>query len=505
LTVASGNPYYGVEAQAARGANSSEDTMRVLFVTNAGRYNYTEPLGPMYLSAVLRDVGHETRFVPDTAKAAGDVIAAWQPGVVAYMATTGEHVRLIALNRELRQKAEFLSIFGGPHPTFFPQMVEEEGVDAICRGEGEGAILDLVEALEKGDDVRSIRNLWVKDVGHGAIRKNDVRPLIEDLDALPFPDRATFYRLYNRAEVYGVPHFMVGRGCPFNCTYCFNKPYFDLYAGKGSRVRLRSPENVVSEIEQFLESYRADRCIFHDDVFPTRAEWLEPFRTAYRERVHRPFTCYLRVELVDGDTCRLLREAGCDTVFIGIESGNESFRRDVMHRRMTNGQIRAACRAFHDAGIRFCTNNIVGAPGETLETAMDTLRLNLECRPALASGFFFQPYPGTEAGELAMRLGLFDGDLSVFEADLGAVAGSYKIPNATQLNRFRSLLALAVGVPVLAGIVPLLVRLPLGAVYRFLYRLWAGYCYKFRLFPAKMGPWNFLKGFFRYFRSKGPY
>ena len=130
--------------------------MKILFVTNVRRYNYTEPLGLMYLSAVVKQAGHESRIAFDSFKTLERIVTDWQPDVVGYTVTTHEHQCTLDLNRKLKSIRGFFSIFGGPHATFSPEMVAEEGVDAICRGEGEGAIVDLANALENDERVQDI-------------------------------------------------------------------------------------------------------------------------------------------------------------------------------------------------------------------------------------------------------------------------------------------------------------------------------------------------------------
>jgi radical SAM superfamily enzyme YgiQ (UPF0313 family) len=474
--------------------------MRILFVTNAGRYNLGEQLGMMYLSTILREAGHETRFAPDMLRKAQRVLTEWKPDVVGYTATTGEHRRLAEFNRRLKASGDFLSVFGGPHPTFFPEMISEDGIDAICRGEGEGAVSDLVESLAGGRPIENIPNLWVK-AADGTIHKNAIRPFIEDLDALSFPDRQSFYRLYNRPRIHGLARFIASRGCPFNCTFCFNKPYNEIYAGKGKRIRRRSPENVVREVEQVARDYPFDVAIFTDDLFPTDKTWLEEFSKMYRTRVGLPFFCHRRAELVDRDGCRLLKEAGCHAVMLGIETGNEVLRREVLNRQMSDETIKKACNLLHEADIRINTTNIVGIPRETIETAMDTLRLNIACRSDHASAFFCQPYPGSELAAMARSMGMFDGKVD----DCGTMDTSvdtWRIADKEKLLRLRALIGPVTGMPFLAPMVPFLIRLPLKSLYASVSKLWTGYCTTFRIYPIKLSLPNVVRVALTFFRGR---
>ena len=168
------------------------------------------------------------------------------PDIIGYGVCTGFQNYYLNLNRELKKQFAFISIFGGPHPTFFPEFIEEESVDIICRGEGEFAMLDLCNNLEAGTDIRNIANLWVKQ--NDQISKNGLRPLIANLDELPWPDRETSYTLDSSFKEYGARSFISTRGCPFECSYCFNASYIDLYGSDWKKCRVRSPTDLVNEI-----------------------------------------------------------------------------------------------------------------------------------------------------------------------------------------------------------------------------------------------------------------
>jgi radical SAM superfamily enzyme YgiQ (UPF0313 family) len=217
--------------------------MRVLFVEKQIDY---EPLGLLYLSSVLRQAGHEVRLVVASDEDPVAVAREWQPGVVGYSVYTGSQAYYRDLN--LRIKADgvrsAVSVFGGPHPTYFPEFVEEPGVDAICIGEGEGAILDLVEALEAGRPLSGIEDWWFK--GNGRVERNPVRPLVNNLDLLPFPDRELLFEKDAFTRQSGIKHFITSRGCPYDCTYCFNHALANIYRGKGKRLRQMSVDRVES-------------------------------------------------------------------------------------------------------------------------------------------------------------------------------------------------------------------------------------------------------------------
>lgn len=479
--------------------------MRVLFITNTARYNFAEPLGMMLLSQQLLNAGHETRFAPDDYAVSSEIVASWKPDVVATTVTTGEHTGLFQLNRELKEVRPFLSVMGGPHCTFYPNMINEPGVDVMCRGEGEGPMLDLITAYAEGEDYRNIPNLSVKDE-KGEVRANPVRPLIQDLDSIPFADRGGYYAIQNRPATQGVVYFMASRGCVFNCAYCFNRQYFEIYKNNGRRFRCRSPENLVEEAERVIGTWGGDYVVFVDDIFPVKPRWLDRFRELYRERVGVPFTCNTRIELIQPDRCRMLKDAGCNSVIVGLESGNEELRKTILDRHMTNDDVREKTQMLHDAGLKFLTTNIIGFPNETVESALETLRLNQQIRPAQVGAMFFQPYPGTEAGEMARRLGMFDGNPDGCGDTMANVGKNYKIQDGEKLHRLRALLGVATEFRFLTPLVPYLIRLPLGTVYNWISRLWVVYCFGMRTHPTKFRPRRYAKALKVYLTGRGgPY
>lgn len=478
--------------------------MRILFITNTARYNFAEPLGMMTMSAVLLEAGHETKFAPDIFGPARDILLNWKPEIVATTCTTGEHVEQLVLNSRLKKERAFFSLMGGPHPTFFPEMVNDPDVDAVCKGEGEGAILDLVTAMENNQDYTGILNLWIKD-SNGELHKNELRPLIPNLDDIPVPDRETYYELHNRAKLHRVPHFMASRGCVFDCSYCFNKKYFETYEGLGARFRFRSPAHVVEECARVVTDHGGDHLLFVDDIFPVRPGWMEEFRKLYTAKVNVPWTAYTRIELIKPEMADQFAAAGCHGVVIGMESGNEILRRDILGRNMTNEEILKKTDILHDAGIKVMTTNIVGFPRETLDSAMDTLNLNLKIKPDLASAFFFQPYPGTEAGEIAQRLGMYDGSVDGCGTTIAEIGNNYEIEDSDQLIRLRALMGPVVGFPIFAPLVPFLIKLPLDKLYNFISMIWVGYTSRFKLYPTKMRPLNFVRATYMFVRGNGPY
>ena len=459
--------------------------MRALFIVR--NIANAEPHGLMILGALLRQAGHEVRLVGARTTPLAPVMDEFAPDLVGYSACTGLHRYLLRLNRWLKRHWDFVSVFGGPHPTFFPEMIEEEGVDVVCRGEGEGAVLDMAKAIDEGRSLEDIPNLWVKTAD--GVRRNDLRPLLTDLDALPFPDRELRYESDPAGRDYPVKSFLVSRGCPFRCTYCFNSGYAELYGPAAwCQPRVRSVENVVAEIQEVRRASRLEFVQFRESIFPWQEEWLEEFAARYAAEIGLPFYCHVRADLLTERRVALLERAGCVSVNMGIECGDEAYRREVLGRPMTDEQIVEACRLLHAHGIRILADNMVGLPGAGLEADWKTLRLNQECEIDYPLAMIFQPYPGTELGRRAEAMGLFDGGYDAIECNYYLRS---PLTYATETERretenLQKLFAVLVEAPWLERLVRPLLRWKPNLAFLSIFRAWYIYCYRRRIVPHRL-------------------
>ena len=378
--------------------------MKVLFIIKPF---IIEPLGIMYLSAAAKAAGHKTDLVR-ISNILEKKLDEFDPDIVAYSLMTGDQDLYLDLNQSLKRTHQFLSVFGGPHPTFFPEIIKEDGVDIICRGEGEQAFVELLNKLEKAEDITQISNLLIKR--DGRINQNGVRPFA-DLDSLPFPDR----ELVNQfPEIRNGPikHFIASRGCPFNCSYCFNEKYSQLYLNKGKRVRFRNVGSLVDEIEDVVNSSPTKFVYFQDDTFTLNKKWLKEFTDEYVKRVNLPFHCHVRPNTVDEERIKQLKQAGCYSVHIAAETANDRLRNEILNRSMSREQIILATNLLRKYDIRIMLQNIIGLPTGSLEDDLATLEMNIKARPDYAWVSIFQPYPGTQLGELCRQQGYYTGDFS---------------------------------------------------------------------------------------------
>ena len=394
--------------------------MRVLFF-----YRGAESFGIEYLSAVLTQAGHQTELIYDPGLDNNFYVSAgwlkrlnvprrllrkardFAPDLVAFSSITNLYPYVKDMARALKAELNVPTVIGGIHPTVLPELVlQEDCFDMVCLGEGEYALLELANRLERGEDVTDIQNLWVKD-SQGVIHRNPQRPLIQDLDALPFPDKDLFYR--NGAFWRNVS-IMTGRGCPYHCTFCVNSFYQQMNARPEKLVRRRSVDSVIQELKLYKQKYRPRTVNFQDDTFSVDIDWLTEFADRYAAEIKVPFQCNVHPMTVTREIVGVLKKAGCRSVCMGVQSGNNELRKMVLKRPGSNERIIEASRLIKEAGIQLVTEYIFGLPDETPETMWESATLNRELKADNTSTFVFYPFPGTALADYCLRKGLLDAE-----------------------------------------------------------------------------------------------
>ena len=349
--------------------------MRVLFIHE---YLPQEMLGLMWLSRALKDAGHETRalFLPDARWL--ETVESFAPDVVAYSVTTGTHFAFADLNRKVKAALpSVFSVFGGPHPTFTPRFIETDGVDAICRGEGEQAFVELLDKLQSGEDHLGTENFWFKHPTSGAIVENAQRPLVRDLDTLGFPDREIVYAAGALYRDSGRKVFATQRGCPMNCSFCFHPPSRRKVhdANNKDYMRRRSVSHVLAEIRDVRARYELKFVHFLDDVFNWHDAWLEEFCARYPFEIGLPFDVILSAERASEAQVRKLRSAGCVYARITLERGKARGVQPAKYEPFL-----AAASWVKQHGIRLGSLNLLGGPDGTVEDAWESLAANVAAR-----------------------------------------------------------------------------------------------------------------------------
>jgi len=432
-------------------------------------------IGLMSLSAVLKKEGHECDvLVDDLEKNIVQKALKINPDIIAFSITTGEFPWMRGIGTQIRKKFTNLIICGGAHPTFYPEVINEDYLDAICVGEGEEAIKEFVNTLEKEENFTKIQNFYVKK--NGKIYKNEVRTLINDLDTIPFPDR----KLYDRYSFFRNPKndfngknlVMISRGCPFHCAFCFNKNYKELYRGKGKVFRRRSVSNVIKEIEIMKERNKyLNFLIFTDDIFTSPPKsWLYKFLEQYKEKIRIPFSIITRADLLDKDIIEKLRQANCYSIKMSLESSSDFIRNKILKKGMTNQQVIKAANLIRKFGLKLQLFNIIGNPGETLDMAIKTFELNKKVRPTYASCYLLNPYPGTEVFDYAQKRNYIDKNFDLKNINYSLhIITPIKMKNRREIWNLQNIFGFSVYLNLPTFLVRLLIKLPFKKLYELLF------------------------------------
>ncbi|MEZ5489703.1 MAG: radical SAM protein [Gammaproteobacteria bacterium] len=304
-------------------------------------------------------------------------------------------------------------VVGGYQPMLSPEeTISNKDVDIICVGDGEYAMGHLVQFL-KGTKPGPMLGMWEK-LDNGEIFKDE--PVqTADLTALPFPDydifsvdgdfRQVVTSMMGPQEILVFP-VMTGRGCPYRCTYCCNTPLLEGWKTKKTFLRKYDPEALVKELVRLRDTHGVEYFEFWDELFLSNLRFVRAFFDLYKEHVKLPFAINSRVEVMNEEFCQRAAEVGCDTIWFGIESGDEKYRREMLGRKMTNEQIITAAENCKNAGIARLTLNMTGMPLETADNMRQTLALNKLIKPEIFTFFTYIPLRGTPLYDIAEREGL---------------------------------------------------------------------------------------------------
>ncbi len=293
-------------------------------------------------------------------------------------------------------------IYGGPEVAVAPVTILQKGwVDLICIGEGEKALLDVCNRIDAGEsDFSGIHNIWF--LNDGDIHRSRLGAFI-DLNDLPPPDWSSYapYHHYGPIEgnVYRLAMVEFSRGCPYSCTYCESTTVKNMYAKDGITKynRRKSPEKFVSDCEFLVNEYDVEFFYFTDGTFLTMpTPVLEELAHLFASRVNRPFLCLTSPTSVTEDRARLLKKMGCYQANMGIEAGDQDYRKDVLGRPGVGDD--AIVRAFHamqNQGIRTSAYNMIGMPWQDRKDVFKTIELTRKCAPTRTNLSIFMPFEGT--------------------------------------------------------------------------------------------------------------
>ena len=397
-------------------------SMKVLFY-----YRGAEHFGVQALISYLKSRGHETELIYDPAlgdngyldipfvnnflnrivcndKLVVEKIVRFRPDLVAFSAITNLYLPITRLAKKIKKVLDVPIIIGGIHPTSIPEeVIKEECYDAVCIGEGEEPLEEMLQRIEDKRPFTDVKNLWVRDAS-GKIHKNLKRPIIKSLDSLPNADKALFNKY---GALTSQLNIMTTRGCPYECTFCVNSFRNSLYTGE-VYLRQRTVKNVIEGIIELQKTYKFKTLRFHDDVFAFNVKWLREFSVAYRKHVKLPFHCYVTPATAKEEIIRLLAEAGCYKVSMGVQSSSEEIRSKLLHRKHTDDEIIDAAKRIKKHGMKLSAEFIFGFPEETPEDMWKSLDLCDKLDASYTPSFIFYPYPKTELAEYCLEKGYLD-------------------------------------------------------------------------------------------------
>jgi len=386
--------------------------------TAASQINYWQPLGTLYVAASLRESGHEVRFFNGAFRGRAEILrelASFSPRIVGLYATAfGWHKAREAAADVRRVLPGAFTVVGGPYPAYAGAQCLREApdLDAVLTGEGEDAMVELAARLGRGEPLDGLAGLVFRRGGE--IVENPRRPLILDLDRLPFPARD----LLGEREVYVPPPatyrrtpvavMITSRGCNRRCIFCFQ-----LDRERRHGIRCRSVDNVLAEIRHLVASGYREIKFLDDTLAADRGRALEIARRIKAERLDFVWFASACVHQVDRELLEAFRDAGCWAILFGAESGVQR-NLDALRKGITLEQTRRAVRAAKAAGLRVHTPFLFGIPGQTWEEGLETIRFACELDPDIASFHALTPFPGSELWERRFELGSVAEDLATY-------------------------------------------------------------------------------------------
>ena len=395
------------------------------------------PLGLGYIASILRENGFETRIyhvenprlkdellntgadvvydfrsggyrryrdsIKDDShcvwKEVRETVETYKPDVVGISLLSVEVASALKISQICKEyNDKCIVVWGGVHPSFLPdECLKNKEVDFVVCGEGEYTMLELCQTLEKGGGFHGIKGLSFKY--NAEIVHNPYREAIPNLDEIPYPARDAV--LYPESfDFKSLGSMILSRGCPFRCTFCSSRNFWD------KKVRFRSPENVIKEIKILKDTYGTTHVMFWDDTFTMNRVLIQKYCNAIIDAGFKiTWRTSTRADFVDEELLKLMKKAGCVKLEIGVESGSDRMRK-IIHKDVTNEQIRHAFNLINKSGIGSGSFFMAGFPEETVADLMQTFQLMKDLNANEMAFNILDPMPGSEDYEKCKRLGL---------------------------------------------------------------------------------------------------
>ncbi len=371
--------------------------MKVLLINppdTASKYKFiAPPLGISYIAAVLEENGIDVNIIDGSAiemswEELENEITNFSPdliGITALTPTINQGLKAAEIGKKACPDA-YVAL-GGYHPTFtYNELLKNDCIDFIICGEGEYTMLELVQTIQRGGDFKKVKGI--------ATRKftTPPRPIIEDLDEIPFPARHLLpmdeYKILNMKLTTGT--LISGRGCPHKCSFCSSA------AMHGHKLRMRSAENIVDEMEHLVDVHDAEMMAFMDDTFTMNRKRVEEVCSEIKERdLDFYWGATARVDTLSEKLLRKMKDSGCITLFLGVESADQQHL-DNLNKKITLDRIRNTFELTRKLDVRTIASAVLGMPGDTRQSIERTINFVKSLNPSYAIFSLATPYPGTD-------------------------------------------------------------------------------------------------------------
>lgn len=401
--------------------------MNILFIYSYDLHVTEKPLltieemhfGISYISSFLKKHEHKTKLLilseysgEQNFKLLESYINDFIPDLICFTSIATQYKFLSKIAKYLKEKHPgIFLLIGGVHASLNAEETIKDDFDAVCLGEGEYSVWELVTQLEQKKTPTKIQNLWIKKTN--GIEKNPNRPFIEDLNILPFPDIDIWIPWLNKTpEKHNGITILLGRGCPFMCTYCCNHALKKL--AQGNYVRFRSAENIIKEIKEINNKYPNIQNIYLEvETIGVNIKWAEDFcheLGKFNKSIDNQISYRVNLRIIpnmDYDNLfDIFKKANINHLNIGLESGSERVRKEILNRNYSNEDIINTVKIARKYGLKVTFYNLMGLPGETEKDFLETIRINKICQPDHYYLSIFYPYPGTDLHKICNKRAL---------------------------------------------------------------------------------------------------
>jgi anaerobic magnesium-protoporphyrin IX monomethyl ester cyclase len=373
----------------------------------------TPPLNLMYLASSLEKESYSVKIVDDDLLQMGyekvsELSGKLNPQLVGVTATTStikSALKYVELIKNIQPNS--LTVMGGPHTTFMPSetLKSSENLDVVVIGEGEETMVDLANhSTGSSHGLDEVKGIFYRDLMSENLKATQKRPLIKDLDALPFPARHLVPFDSYGASKEQTGGIITSRGCVYNCNYCSSS----LIMGK--KFRSRSPDNVVDEIEELINNYQIRDIGFMDDTFMLNKRRVNDIANEIKARdLDLSFVASSRVDSVDQNLLQNLKNSGLKTIYYGVESGSQRVL-DLMKKGITLKQAEDAVKSAKNVDLEVLTSFILGYPGETEEDMNKSIKFSTKLDSDYCQYSILTPFPGTPIYKELKEKNLIDND-----------------------------------------------------------------------------------------------